>query len=141
VGRFTLRYHEKNLGTASLYAGDAKGLKEVEVDVQPFDDYCKVHGIDRVDILKVDIEGAEFDFFKGATQILKNSPDCVLICEIVEENCRRSGYTAEALFQYLQGLGFTGYIPKAWPFGLRRMDNLPAGYHDNIVFLKQNKGS
>ena len=134
---FQLVFHTKNLGTANIYQSPAaKGGQTVEIQVRPLDDYCAEQGISGVQVIKVDIEGAELDFLKGASQTLAASPKLVMMMEIVEENCKRAGYTGAELFRYVKEAGFKAYIPKGWPFGLKPIEELPAHYHDNIIFLK-----
>jgi FkbM family methyltransferase len=134
-GTFTLRYNLKNTGTASIYRGDKKG-KTVEINVTTLDKYCEERGIGNIDIVKVDIEGAELDFLKGATGIINKSKNLIIIMEIVEENCIAAGYTGEELYKYVVDLGFAAYLPKPWPFGMKKIERLPEHYHDNIIFMK-----
>lgn len=86
--------------------------------------------------MKVDIEGAELDFLKGATGIINKSKNLIIIMEIVEENCIAAGYTGEELYKYVVDLGFAAYLPKPWPFGMKKIERLPEHYHDNIIFMK-----
>ncbi|MBL4652633.1 MAG: FkbM family methyltransferase [Flavobacteriales bacterium] len=134
-GTFTLTYNLQNTGTASIYKNSKSGNK-VEIKVKTLDQYCEEKNIKNVDLIKVDIEGAEFDFLKGAKKIIDNSNELIIIMEIVEDNCIAAGYTAKEIYQYVINLGFKAYLPKSWPFGLRRVDELPDNYHDNIVFIK-----
>ena len=56
--------------TLSPVAGDVpKGL--VEVTCTTLDAYCSAHGIDRVDYLKVDTEGNDFNVLRGAEALLR----------------------------------------------------------------------
>ena len=50
----------------------------VEVDALPLDQILEEEGIDRVDVLKVDVEGFERAVFKGAQGLLQRA-DCPLI--------------------------------------------------------------
>jgi len=134
-GTFTLRYNLKNTGTASFYRTNSDG-KSVEINVTTLDKYCTEKGIDNVDIIKVDIEGAELDFLKGSASIINKSKNVIIIMEIVEENCLSAGYTSKDLFEYVVNLGFDAYLPKSWPFGMKKIETLPEHYHDNIIFIK-----
>lgn len=62
----------------------------IEVNVQTLDVFAKKCEIDRIDLIKVDIEGREFDFLKGATaSIAKFRP--VLLLELNDALLRRGG--------------------------------------------------
>jgi FkbM family methyltransferase len=43
----------------------------VEVEVDTLDDICKSQDVQRIDILKVDVEGAELEVLRGAEESLK----------------------------------------------------------------------
>lgn len=42
----------------------------LEVTLMTLDDYCDQQGIDRVDFMKVDVEGAELQVFRGSSRLL-----------------------------------------------------------------------
>lgn len=44
----------------------------VKVPVMTLDEYAEKHGIDQVDILKIDVEGSEIDALRGADHVLKH---------------------------------------------------------------------
>ena len=70
-GEMTLHYNEPGSGLASLtkrrlgHFGIAfEGSESVAVDT--VDEYCSRNGIERIDLLKCDVEGHELDVFSGA---------------------------------------------------------------------------
>ncbi|WP_118830243.1 FkbM family methyltransferase [Salinibacter ruber] len=71
VGEENIFYDEKGSSLASMtkrdIAHDGKDMDKTEkVKVDTLDNYCSKKGIDRIDILKVDVEGHELDVFEGA---------------------------------------------------------------------------
>jgi FkbM family methyltransferase len=71
-------------GTATLWAADPgsvlgsiyanpiyENLPGEEIKVLTLDGYCEDHGIERIDLLKLDLEGGEFDALKGAKRLLE----------------------------------------------------------------------
>lgn len=46
---------------------------EYEVKVDTIDNYCKKKRIKKIDFLKIDVEGAEYDVIKGASKMLKEN--------------------------------------------------------------------
>lgn len=62
----------------------SRSTQKLEVKTAKLDDYAKEKGIDRIDVIKVDIQGAEVSFIKGAIQTLnKNKP--VMMIEVDSE--------------------------------------------------------
>ena len=43
-----------------------------EVELEPIDYFCRTHNIDRIDFLKLDVEGHEFSALSGAQEFLAN---------------------------------------------------------------------
>lgn len=63
----------------------------VRVQVTTLDAYLAAHAAPRVDLLKVDVEGAERDVLAGAAGTLAANPDIVLVVEFLRENADRFG--------------------------------------------------
>lgn len=84
-------------------AGKA-GPGSVEVEIKRLDDLL-LDQVERVDVIKCDVEGAEFLAMRGAEGILvRDHPDLVL--EIDRRFTPRFDYEAKELFEYLIGLGY-----------------------------------
>lgn len=62
-----------------------KALNAIEVKTDTVDNYCLTRDIDTIDLLKLDVEGAEEMVIMGATGMIKKSFPC-LIVEISDEN-------------------------------------------------------
>ncbi len=58
-----------NSGTGSLVVKES-GARRIKVPVRPLDDMLRSAGIDHVDFIKMDIEGAEREALKGAAGVL-----------------------------------------------------------------------
>ncbi len=104
-------------GTLPLYFNDALRLTQgaslrnwdyvtgkVDVPVIRLDDYLAERGIDSIDLLKVDVEGAEPEVLAGAENtIARCTPD--IFCELIKDDCfpklrdfvHRYGYRAYRL--------------------------------------------
>jgi FkbM family methyltransferase len=126
-------YNKKNLGTANTFQN--KGALSANISLVRCDDYCHQNSIENIDLIKVDIEGGELNFIRGASGIIKDSKNLTLIIEIVEQNCKNAGYRAVELFDLIISLGFKAYLPRPWPFGLVETKFIE-NYHDNYIFCK-----
>ena len=70
--------------------------KEVDVPCLTLDDFCLEHGIDNVDVLKLDTEGSELAVLKGAERMLA-SGRCSYVYTEFNELQPRPGVTGGAL--------------------------------------------
>lgn len=79
---------------------------EVDIEVTTLDDFCQVEGVTEVDFLQIDVQGADLDVLKGASEVLKRS---VLAIEIEVEFSHL--YSEQPLFAdvdiFLRNNGFT----------------------------------
>lgn len=80
-------------------AGDI-GTHSVRVDIVPLDDFLAEAGIDRVDFVKLDVEGAERDVLLGASKMLAAIRP-VILAEVQEVRTRPWGYRAREILEIL----------------------------------------
>ncbi len=71
-------YAESDLiGSLAANAGYSKGSgfkpREITVDCSTVDQVCRDHDIDRISVLKIDAEGADFAVLRGAERMLRNA--------------------------------------------------------------------
>ena len=60
---------------------------------------------EKIDLVKIDVEGAEMNVLKGMNGLLQNfKPD--IIIEVDEEHLKRFGNTATDLFSFLENIGY-----------------------------------
>jgi len=78
----------------------------VRVEVARLDDWLEEHKIDRVDFIKLDVEGGELEALKGAEKLLERRPRPVILVEVQDLRTKPWGYRAEKIIEHLQGKGF-----------------------------------
>ncbi len=73
-------YKNRNTGTSSFLTPNdfhkahmAKSFETIEVPIISIDVFCKDEQIEKIDILKLDIEGYELDALIGAESLIKNN--------------------------------------------------------------------
>ncbi len=92
------------------YSGKAAAGDVVEtVDVTTLDDFAAANQIDRIDFLKIDVEGGEYSLLKGSQRLLSQSPNVIVMVEIEEDWCLRYGFKTDDAFEVLRSLGFNLY--------------------------------
>lgn len=58
-------------------------IGETEVDAYSLDDFCRTQKVNRIDFIKLDVEGAEYDVLTGATECLSRTPNILgMITEV-----------------------------------------------------------
>ncbi|MGJ4945641.1 FkbM family methyltransferase [Bradyrhizobium sp. HKCCYLS1011] len=103
-------------------ASPAERSDRVTVPVVALDDYFKPS--ERVTLLKVDVEGAELDVFRGARRILeRDRPMLVFECE----TRHLVGRTIDDVFAYLAALGYRGSFVSST--GLQPLSAFDAAVH------------
>lgn len=80
-----------------------------KVEVRTLDDALSKARAERVDFVKLDVEGGELAVLKGAQQLLSNSPRPVVLCEVLEQRTRPWGYPARLIIEYLLQRGFAWF--------------------------------
>lgn len=112
----------KEVGTATLYVNatgseglnslarpirrDAHVVEEVTVPVMPLDAVLRQHGVDHVDLIKIDVEGAELLVFQGASEILAADDAPVILFECYPDNAVPFGYHPAEILWLLEGHGY-----------------------------------
>lgn len=99
-------FHETPLSMGhSLWA-----LKEhagtVEVARNSLDGFAAAHGIERADLVKIDVEGGEPEVLEGMRTLSARSPDLALIVEFKPALLARRGVPPAHLPQALASMGF-----------------------------------
>lgn len=93
-----------SLRKGGLVNGD--DIESIMVNGRTLDDVVLSLGIDRVDVLKIDIEGGELDVLRSASRLLREMRP-VVVCEYGTNTWPAFGATAKGL---LELLGQCGYI-------------------------------
>jgi hypothetical protein len=86
-------YCDGGLGGASIIRQDDQA-EPVWVDSQPLLEIVRKHGLDRIDALKIDIEGAED---MALTPFFETAPKNLWPGMVVIENCHRSLWKTDVI--------------------------------------------
>ncbi|MFM9881768.1 MAG: FkbM family methyltransferase [Burkholderiales bacterium] len=79
-----------------------KGVGSIQIFTQTIDNLVRTKGLDRVDFIKADIEGAEAKMLRGALRTLRvHRP--MLLLEISDQSLRSQGSSEAALHELLRG--------------------------------------
>ncbi|MDQ3932935.1 MAG: FkbM family methyltransferase [Actinomycetota bacterium] len=112
------------------------GAAERVVMTQTLDGLVADNDIDRIDFVKVDVEGAELRVLVGAEATLVGHRP-ILLCEIEDRHTRKYGHGADDVFEWLRSRGYHAHVFDRR--GLREVDGLLPG-ENNYLFLPGDGG-
>jgi len=82
----------------------------INVSVISLDHYVERNKLGRVDLIKIDVEGAELTVLKGAEKVLRRFYPMIFM-EVSDKRTKAFGYKAEKLCSFLEDLGYELYCP------------------------------
>jgi hypothetical protein len=102
-----LRWQEcaHNRGNAEL------GEEGVEVEVTTLDDFATSKNLTRLDFLKIDVEGMEFEVLQGARATLERFHPAIYFETMYEFEKRRGFEVFASIEKFLSGLGYALFAP------------------------------
>jgi FkbM family methyltransferase len=81
----------------------------VEVDTVSLDDYAQAQAIDRLDLVKIDVEGAELDVLQGAERMLADGRVDLLLFEVSLPQVEGMAHRPEDVFELLARHGYRSF--------------------------------
>ena len=99
-GRATL-YHADNPGMHRIFP-QTKAKGQVQVELTSLDKYfIDSNLVDKINFIKIDVEGLEFSVLKGMENILKNNKKIKILFEFMPKNIMEAGFMPIELLNYL----------------------------------------
>ncbi|HEY2786478.1 MAG TPA: FkbM family methyltransferase [Fimbriiglobus sp.] len=127
---------QPNQGMGSLvFADHVKVRNEIPIEAITLDEFVKRESIDRIDFIKIDIQGAEPLFFRGGSESLSRfKPD--LLVEVSPIELSGCGSSSRDLICQISDLGYELFeMTQTGRVGERiAIDNVPENYSSNAVF-------
>jgi len=120
-----------NAGAFSLRGGDSASA--VRAPALRLDDYVEERALSQVDLVKLDLEGAELPALRGMPRVLERMRPLLLV-EICQATCRRFGYEPGAIWELLAGLGYRGYAIGESSAASGEIAGLEGIEQQNVVF-------
>jgi FkbM family methyltransferase len=81
---------------------------EIEVEVLPLDDLVQAN--ERVDLVKIDVEGSELLVVEGMKRIIADNPELAIIAEYGPSHLQAAGISPEQWFSEFHKLGFVSFV-------------------------------
>lgn len=99
----------RNTGMSSIAAFADESGETVTVPSDTIDNFASDHSLNRVDRIKIDVEGAEMMVLRGMEQTLRKCMPVIHI-ELIDSRLRDAGSSLDELWNFLLSLG---YLPHA----------------------------
>ncbi len=109
TGRSFLDWKTRGLGSNEEFAGQIS----VAVEVETLDDFRTRVGLDRLDFVKIDVEGAELRVLEGGQRTIEEFRPAMLI-EIEARHTARYQYSPDEIADWLTK---RGYVMHVWQDG------------------------
>ena len=107
-GRTTL-YQSDHPGKHRIFPQTEQAKSQVQVELTNLDNYFDSDMIDKINFIKIDVEGMEFGVLKGMKNILKNNKKIKILFEFVPKDTIEAGFIPIELLDYLTSNGFKLY--------------------------------
>lgn len=78
-----------------------RNAKVIQTKISTLDAYLSENQIEKADLVKVDVEGAELMFLKGATRLFEQKTPPVILMEMSPETTDRFGYGPNDLIGFI----------------------------------------
>ncbi|MFC1851874.1 FkbM family methyltransferase, partial [candidate division CSSED10-310 bacterium] len=111
-------------------------VRKVMVKMTTLNCYFQKGMAEKVDFIKVDVEGAELPVFKSASILLKNSKP-IILCELDDQRTEPWGYSSSAIYDFLFDSGYRWYsIVREG-----KLNPCPkkTRYHENLLAVPEEK--
>lgn len=90
---------------STLYPSSERNKKIGTIKLSKLDKIAEDSALENIDVIKIDVEGAELGVLTGAQKVLANFKPVILI-EINEEMYRSAGYSVKDLTDFLESFGY-----------------------------------
>jgi len=117
---------------------------QIEVTVTTIDQYCKLNSIEHIDIVKLDIQGSEYDALIGAKNMLKDQKISLVYTEIILADTYVDQKKLHEYLELMDGFGyivFNIYNPKIRQQQIAQADFLFVTPHILSSFRKKQRKS
>jgi FkbM family methyltransferase len=105
-----------------------EGRKSVEIQSISIDEYLKDN--EKIDFIKIDVQGYDFYAIKGAIGTIRNSPSLIILGELWPYALNRAGVRPSEYIKLLESLGLSVEFPHN-----SKHENFDETVHDRYFYI------
>lgn len=100
------------------------------------DSFLERLGVERVDILKINVDGGDFDVLHGLTGLFESGPPRLVVLEVIDDIAQMAGHRASDLTGFMDSYGYNG-----WTIRLRGEQPIgdAGGFSGNVIFRRARR--
>ncbi|MGE0886145.1 MAG: FkbM family methyltransferase [Blastocatellales bacterium] len=127
---------ENSSGTAGIYRAFSANSahQKIQVRLERFDDLIEWQALPGRIFLKLDVEGSELAFLRGAEQMLRHRKPYIVL-EINPDSAQAAGYSTEEILSFLISLGYGKFSEVDDWSRVRRLSDAELTEQRNILVL------
>lgn len=95
----------ENTGSSSLFEKNAHSKQEIEVRGTPLDGIVRALDLRRIDLVKIDVEGAELQVLRGMKESMAKYRPGIMI-ELVADNLQNAGTSLKEVQDFFRENGY-----------------------------------
>jgi FkbM family methyltransferase len=122
----------------NFVTGEMAQDSDVTVPLTSIDDFCRQKQINRIDLMKMDIEGGEYDALLGAENLLRTQAIGCIFVELAEWAANRSGHSTVEIKRILLDAEYSIY--KLGRAGLATVQPEEIHGGDNVIAFAHEPG-
>jgi FkbM family methyltransferase len=107
-GEVMLHKNRENKGDNRIYS-DALCTDAIQVASDTLDNLLEREGIDEINLIKIDVQGAEAKVVAGGRRVLQKSTDCVMMTEFWPNGLTNCGSSPSDYLTMLEDIGLSLY--------------------------------
>lgn len=127
---------ENSSGTAGIYKAFSANSahQKIQVRMERFDDLIEWQALPGRIFLKLDVEGSELAFLRGAEQMLRHRKPHIVL-EINPDSAQAAGYSTEEILSFLISLGYSKFSEVDDWSRVKRLSDADLTSQRNILVL------
>lgn len=126
---------DENVGSTLRERSEHVVDSDCEVSLSVGDDWLYEIPRDKNGIVKIDVEGFEYQVLQGMTHFIDNHEQFMYVVEVTDVWLRQNGNSAQQLFEFFSSRGFASYLINPHTMMLDEVASPPSDRQYDVLFV------